>query len=70
MFSVKQKREIAEKVQRILRDINHPELSEGEIDFNLFVLGTDKNVSWANIKNNGAVEVPSVNPHNEAQDKR
>lgn len=38
MFSVRQKREIAETW------------------------------SWADIRNNGAVTTPSVNPHNEAQD--
>ena len=33
MFSVRQKREIAEKVQKILRETNHPELPDGEIQF-------------------------------------
>lgn len=34
MFSVRQKREIAEQVQKILRATGHPELPEGEISFN------------------------------------
>jgi hypothetical protein len=35
MFSVRQKREIAEQVQNILRATSHPEeLPEGEISFN------------------------------------
>lgn len=67
MFSVRQKREISEAVQKILRDTNHPELPEGEIRFLLHVEGATL-ASWADIRNNGAVEHPSVNPHNEAQD--
>lgn len=31
MFSVRQKREISEGVQKLLRDTGHPELPEGEI---------------------------------------
>ena len=69
MFSVRQKREIAEKVQGILRDTNHPELPLEEIQFLLRVEGAE-GWSWAEIKNNGAVAVPSVNPHNEAQDTK
>ncbi len=67
MFSVQQKRDIAEKVQTILRGTGHPELPEGEISFELRVVGNSP-MSWAAIKNNGAVANPSVNPHNEAQD--
>ena len=68
LFSVKQKREIADKVQKILRETNHPELPEGEISFHLHVLGAES-WSWADIKNNGSVTNPQVNPWNEAQDK-
>ncbi len=67
MFSVKQKRHIAQAVQNILRATNHPELPEGEINFSLRVVGATA-MSWAEIKNNGRVESPSVNPHNERQD--
>ncbi len=67
MFSVRQKRDIAEKVQAILRETGHPELPEGEIPFQLRVSGAGC-LSWADIRNNGAVESPSVNPHNERQD--
>lgn len=69
MFSVRQKREIADKVQAVLRDTNHPELPEGEIRFALHVVGAES-WSWADIRNNGAVSDPSVNPHNEAQDRQ
>lgn len=67
MFSVRQKREISEAVQQILAGTNHPELPGGEIQFHLHVDGAES-WSFADIKNNGAVSTPSVNPHNEAQD--
>lgn len=67
MFSVQQKRDIAEKVQQVLRSTNHPELPEGEIQFELHVVGATS-MSWADIRNNAAVPSPGVNPHNEAQD--
>lgn len=67
MFSVRQKREIAEAVQSILRNTNHPELPDGEIQFALHVDGAES-WSWADIRNNGAVTNPGMNPHNEAQD--
>lgn len=68
MFSVRQKREISDAVQKILRDTNHPELpKDTEIKFILHVDGAE-GWSWAQIKNNGAVPNPEVNPHNEMQD--
>jgi hypothetical protein len=68
MFSVAQKREIADKVQKVLRSTGHPELPEGEINFKLHVDGAES-WSWADIQNNGAVAEPGVNPWNEAQAK-
>ena len=64
MFSVQQKRDIAEKVQRILRETAHPELPDGEITFLLHVDGA---AAWscADIRNNGSVTSPGVNPWNE-----
>ena len=67
MFSVKQKRGIADQIQSILQATKHPELPEGEIEFHLHVKGAEP-WSWADIKNNGAVPSPSVNEHNEQQD--
>ena len=67
MFSIREKRAISEAVQRILRETNHPELPEGEITFEIHIKGAS-NWSWADIRNNGAVLKPSVNPHNERQD--
>lgn len=64
MFSVDQKREIADKVQAILRETKHPELPAGEISFHLHVDGAES-WSWADIKNNGSVTNPGINPHNE-----
>ena len=66
MFSVQQKREIAEKVQQILRETKHPELPNGEIQFFLHVDGAES-WSWADIRNNKAVNNPGVNPWNEDQ---
>jgi len=64
MFSVRQKREIAEKVQQVLRDTAHPELPEPEqeIEFTLYVNGAEA-WSYAEIRNNNAVVEPNVNPH-------
>lgn len=69
MFSTRQKREIADAVQRILRATNHPELPSGEIQFRLHVDGAES-WSWADICNNGAVKNSDVNPWNEQQDAR
>jgi hypothetical protein len=66
MFSVSEKRAIADAVQCILRLTRHPELPEDEIQFHLHVNGAD-DWSWADIQNNGAVQNPGVNPHNERQ---
>ena len=68
MFSVKQKREIADKVQQILRQTNHPELPQGEIAFELQVEGAE-HWSWATIQNNGKVTDPTINLWNEMMDK-
>lgn len=67
MFSVRQKREIADKIQNVLRETNHPELPKDEIQFRLIVQGAEV-WSFADIRNNGAVQRPAVNPHNESMD--
>ena len=64
MFSVKQKREISEQVQNILKATNHPELPSGEIQFQIHIMGAER-WSWADIENNGAVINPHINPWNE-----
>lgn len=72
MFSVNEKRIIANRVQQILREMNHPELPTGEITFHLHVEGAES-WSWADIKNNGAVSLDEAertkNPWNESQAK-
>ena len=70
MFSVRQKQLIAEQVQKILRETSHPELPDSEIQFQLHVKGAES-WSWADIQNNGVYKdkAPSVNPHNERQDR-
>jgi len=68
MFSVKQKREISDAVQKILRGTNHTELPVGEIKFALSVEGAES-WSWALIENNGSIVNPGISPHNEAQDE-
>lgn len=67
MFSVRQKRNIADQVQTILRATGHPELPDGEITFALHVCGAET-WSWALIRNNRAVPVPHINQWNEEQD--
>lgn len=69
MFSIRQKREIADAVQKILRATEHPELPTGEIQFKLHVDGA-QSWSWADICNNGSVKNPDINPWNEKQDDR
>jgi hypothetical protein len=66
MFSVQQKRDIADAVQKILKATKHPELPSGEIAFKLHVNGAES-WSWADIQNNGAIKSPGVNPWNERQ---
>lgn len=41
MFSPEVKKQIANAVQEILRNTNDSELPEGEIEFNLYVLGKE-----------------------------
>ena len=66
MFSVQQKREISDAVQKVLRGTNHPELpTTGEVSFTLHVDGAES-WSFADIKNNASVGDPGVNPHNES----
>jgi len=67
MFSIKQKRDIASGIQKILRDTNHPELPKGEIKFIIHIEGSE-DWSYAEIRNNGDVKHPNVNPWNEHQD--
>ena len=66
MFSIEQKRDISDKIQKILRDTNHPELPEGEIIFVIEIEGKEY-CSRAKIKNNAPN--PTVNPCNDRNDR-
>ena len=67
MFSVRQKREISDAIQKILQDSWQTELPKVEINFYLNVYDAES-WSWYHISNNGAVLSPGINPHNEVQD--
>lgn len=67
MFSIRQKREIAAAVEKVLRDTGHPELPDGPISFHLHVDGREP-WSWADIRSNSAVPIPGENPWNELMD--
>ena len=64
MFSLAQKREISDKIQKIIRDTHHDELPESEIQFLIHIDGAES-WSWADIRNNGSVPNPGINPWNE-----
>jgi hypothetical protein len=72
MFSLKQKQEIARKVEDLLLAIGHPEMPTEKADFTLNVSGKE-GWSWAIIRPNWTFDKanpPGVNPHNEAQAER
>jgi len=64
LFSTKQKREISNAIQEVLRNTNHPELPHREIQFDIHIKGAE-NWSYAHITNNGSCVKPSVNEWNE-----
>ena len=68
MFSVEQKWRISAAVEKVLLDINHPEMSNERPRFSLHVDGKESR-SWADIATNWTFNdnnLPSVNLHNEA----
>jgi len=69
VFSIREKRAIADAVQKILRATGHPELPRGEIQFLLRVAGEEP-WSWADIRNNGAVSDAGGISWNERFDER
>ena len=66
MFSMNQKKEIAQKVEAILLSYNHPEMPTEKPEFRLSVRGKE-NWSWAEIEPNWHFDntAPGINPHNE-----
>ena len=70
MFSIKQKQEIAEAVERVLLSFEHPEMPTERPEFTLNVNGKES-WSWAEIRPNWTYNVdnpPSINPWNEKQE--
>lgn len=72
MFSVNQKRQIAEAVEKLLLSFDHPEMPKEKPRFRLDVLGKEE-WSWAEIKPNWVYDEknpPAVNYWNEQQEKK
>ena len=70
MFSMKQKMEIAQKVEDILLSYNHPEMPTEKPSFHLHVDGKER-WSWADIGANWVFDddnKPGVNPWNEQEE--
>jgi hypothetical protein len=66
MFSMQQKKEIAEKIEKILLSYDHPEMPKEKPSFKLHVDGKE-DWSWADIEPNWTFEnkKPGINLHNE-----
>jgi len=67
MFSVEQKKQISAAVEKVLLDINHPEMPKECPSFKLYVDGAES-WSFANIVPNWTfsdTNKPGVNPWNE-----
>lgn len=65
MFSVNEKRVIASMIEKILLDLDHPEMPKEKPKFTLHVEGKE-DWSWADIKPNWQVgDVTNCNPWNE-----
>ena len=72
MFSVVQKRKVAEAIEKVLLELKHPEMPTEKIHFNLHVDGI-ANWSWADIEPNwifddGHKKIED-NPFNELEGK-
>lgn len=64
MFSVAEKRHIAEVVERTIRELNHPEVDNDNITFHLHVNGRES-WSWADIHQNSLPVESAPNQWNE-----
>ena len=73
MFSLKQKQQIAAGIEKILLEINHPEMPKEKPVFKLHVEGKES-WSWADIEPNWIYQegyrTPDVNQWNERQDNQ
>ncbi len=70
MFSKEQKQKIAGAIEKLLLELNHPEMPKEKPKFKLHVDGKES-WSWADIEPNWIYEdkEPGVNPWNERQGK-
>lgn len=66
MFSVNEKQHIATEIEKLIRELNHPEMDNDNIRFNIHIDGRES-WSWADIKDNKTVKEGgiSANPWNE-----
>lgn len=64
MFSVKEKQHLANVVEKAIRELNHPEMDNNNIHFNLKVEGKES-WSWANIHSNSSPQLGKPNEWNE-----
>ena len=66
MFSIQEKRQIAEEIEKLLLNFNHPEMPTEKPVFTLEVIGKET-WSWAVIKPNWEITEPekTANPWNE-----
>lgn len=68
MFSIKEKQKLAEKIEKLLLDLHHPEMPKGKPMFELTVQGKEP-WSFASIKPNWTFSdknPPGINPWNES----
>jgi hypothetical protein len=66
MFSIQEKRDLANKIQELIRATNHPELPSGNIKFRIHIDGAEA-WSWADIQDNASVPITYLNPWHELQ---
>ena len=67
MFSIAEKRKLAEGIEKLLLDLSHPEMPTEKPKFTLHVEGKES-WSWADIEPNWTFDdknPPGVNPWNE-----
>jgi len=67
MFSIKEKQYIASQIEKLLLELDHPEMPKEKPIFTLKVEGKES-WSWAEIKPNwtfGIDNPPTINPFNE-----
>ncbi len=72
MFSVAEKRKIAEEIEKLLLSLNHPEMPNEKPDFKIHIDGKES-WSWADIEPNWKYDdanPPSVNLWNEVARER